>query len=202
MPGDGVYWDDRYRTIGHANVSWFQHRPLLSLRLIESVNPPKDARIVDVGGGASALVDCLLEDGFHDITVVDLSRAALDEASARIPGNTVTWVQTDIREWQPQRDFDIWHDRAAYHFLTDPGDQQRYWRMVRDHLVPGGHLVIATFAEDGPEQCSGLDVARYSPEQLIAAMGEGFTPIATEREIHRTPSGGEQPFTWVLARRT
>ena len=202
MPGDAVYWDDRYRTIGHANVSWFQHRPLLSLRLIESVNPPKDARIVDVGGGASALVDCLLEDGFHDITVVDLSRAALDEASARIPGNTVTWVQTDIREWQPQRDFDIWHDRAAYHFLTDPGDQQRYWRMVRDHLVPGGHLIIATFAEDGPEQCSGLDVARYSPEQLIAAMGEGFTPIATEREVHRTPSGGEQPFTWVLARRT
>lgn len=202
MPGDAVYWDDRYRTIGHANVSWYQHRPLLSLRLIERADPPKDARIVDVGGGASALVDCLIDDGFTDITVVDLSQSALDEASARIPGNAVTWVQSDIRTWQPTGDFDLWHDRAAYHFLTDPDDQQHYWRMVRDHLVPGGHLVIATFAEDGPQQCSGLDVARYSADELIAAMGEGFTPIATEREIHRTPSGGEQPFTWVLAQRS
>ena len=202
MSAGADYWDDRYRTIGHPNVSWFQSRPEESLRLIGRVGPPKGARIVDIGGGASALVDCLLDDGFTDITVVDLSRAALDEASARIPGNAVNWVQADIREWQPQHDFDLWHDRAAYHFLTDPGDQQHYWRMVRDHLVPGGHVVIATFAEDGPLQCSGLDVARYSPEQLIAAMGEGFTPIATEREIHRTPSGGEQPFTWVLARRS
>lgn len=202
MPGDAVYWDDRYRTVGHANTSWFQHRPETSRRLIERVNPPKTARIVDVGGGASALVDCLLDDGFTDITVVDLSQAALDEASARIPGNTVTWIQADVREWQPSSDFDLWHDRAAYHFLTDEADQARYWRMVRDHLVPGGHLVIATFAEDGPLKCSGLDVCRYSPEALIAAMGEGFTPIATERELHRTPSGGEQPFTWVLARRT
>ena len=202
MPGDAIYWDDRYRTIGHANVSWFQHRPLLSLRFIESIDPPKEARIVDVGGGASALVDCLLDDAFMNLTVVDLSQAALDEASARISGNAVEWIQADIRTWRPAQDFDIWHDRAAYHFLTDPGDQQRYWRMVRDHLVPGGHIVIATFAEDGPLQCSGLDVARYSPEQLIAAMGEGFTPITTEREIHHTPSGGEQPFTWVLARRS
>lgn len=202
MPGDADYWDDRYRTIGHASVSWFQQRPETSLRLIESLGLPTSARIVDVGGGASSLVDCLIADGFTDITVVDLSRAALDEASARIPGNHVTWIQSDVREWQPMFDFDLWHDRAAYHFLTEPGDQRDYWQKVRDHLVPGGHLVIATFAQDGPLQCSGLDVARYSAEQLIAAMGEGFTPVATEREIHRTPSGGEQPFTWVVARRT
>ena len=202
MSVDAAYWDDRYRTIGHANVSWFQQRPGMSLRLIERVDPPKEARIVDVGGGASSLVDCLVDDGFTHLTVVDLSQAALDEASARISGNAVEWIQADIRTWRPAQDFDIWHDRAAYHFLTDPGDQQRYWRMVRDHLVPGGHLVIATFADDGPLQCSGLDVARYSPEQLIAAMGEGFTPVTTEHESHHTPSGGEQPFTWVLARRT
>ena len=202
MPGDAVYWDDRYRTIGHSNTSWYQHRPLLSLRLIDSVQPSIGDRIVDVGGGASALVDCLIEEGYRDITVVDISRQALDEASARIPGSAVTWIQSDIRDWRPTGDFDLWHDRAAYHFLTEPEDQHRYWQRVRDHLVPGGHVVIATFAEDGPVQCSGLDVARYSADELIAAMGEGFAPITTEREIHRTPAGGEQPFTWVVARRS
>ncbi len=196
------HWDDRYLTTGSANVSWFQEEPMMSLALIDALDLPRTARIIDVGGGASRLVDRLMERGFMNLTVVDLSRAALDEADARILDNTVTWIQADIRTWHPVDDVEVWHDRAAYHFLTDPTDQEHYWQAVRDHLVPGGHLIIATFAEDGPEMCSGLPVQRHSTADLVAAMGEGFALERTEREIHRTPSGGEQAFTWVVARRT
>jgi SAM-dependent methyltransferase len=201
MPGDAVYWDDRYRTVGHANASWFQHRPLLSLRLIEELDVTEDAAIVDVGGGASALVDCLVDEGFVDVTVVDLSQAALDEARERIPNSPVEWIQGDIRSWVPTRVYDVWHDRAAYHFLTEQVDQQRYWQTVRDHLHRGGHLIVATFAPDGPESCSGLPVQRYSVEDLAAVMGEGFRVVGSEDELHHTPGGGEQSFTWVVATR-
>ncbi|MCF8542754.1 MAG: hypothetical protein K9G24_06700, partial [Candidatus Nanopelagicales bacterium] len=111
-------------------------------------------------------------------------------------------VQTDVRDWQPDRTFHVWHDRAAYHFLTDVQDQQRYWTLVRESLPVGGHVVVATFADDGPGMCSGLPVQRYSEQDLAAAMGESFTPVATQREEHVTPSGGTQSFVWVVARRT
>lgn len=202
MPGDAVYWDDRYRTIGHANASWYQHRPLLSLRLIEELGVARDAAIVDVGGGASALVDCLLDDGFADITVVDLSQVALDEARARLEGREVEWIQADIKGWVPSRVYDVWHDRATYHFLTGPDDQQRYWQMVRDHVRPGGHVIVATFALDGPSRCSGLPVQRYDAGGLVAAMGEGLRLVRSEEELHHTPGGADQPFTWAVAART
>ena len=202
MPGDAVYWDDRYRTVGHANASWFQHRPLLSLRIIEELGVAKDAAVVDVGGGASALVDCLLEDGFTDITVVDLSQVALDEARGRLADRGVEWIQADVRGWVPSRVYDLWHDRATYHFLTSPDDQHAYWRNVRDHLSPGGHVIVATFALDGPSRCSGLPVQRYDAGSLIAAMGEGFELIRSEEELHHTPGGADQPFTWIVAART
>ncbi len=202
MPGDAVYWDDRYRTIGHANANWYQHRPLLSLRLIEELGVSRNAAIVDVGGGASALVDCLLDDGFADITVVDLSQVALDEARARLAGREVEWIQADVRGWVPSRVYDLWHDRATYHFLTGPDDQERYWQMVRDHVRPGGHVIVATFALDGPSRCSGLPVQRYDAGGLVAVMGEGFSLIRSEEEFHHTPGGADQPFTWVVAART
>lgn len=201
MPGDAVYWDDRYRTIGHANTSWYQHRPLLSLRLIAELDVDRGAAVVDVGGGASALVDCLVDDGFSDVTVVDLSQAALDEARARIPEGHAEWIQADVREWIPTRAYDLWHDRAAYHFLTDEGEQQRYWQLVRDHLSPGGHVIIATFALQGPASCSGLPVQRYGADGLFAAMGHGFRFVRAEEELHHTPGGADQPFTWVVASR-
>ena len=196
-----AHWDDRYRTVGSTQVSWFQPDPAKSLALIDALGLPSDAPIVDIGGGASLLVDRLVERGFADLTVVDLSRAALDEADARIPGNHVAWISADIRDWVPSTDYALWHDRAVYHFLTEPADQHHYWQNARDHVVPGGHVVIATFAPDGPEQCSGLPVQRWSGDQLAQAAGDAFTTVLVDREVHRTPSGGKQAFTWLVLRR-
>jgi len=195
------YWDGRYSDIGDTQVSWFQETPENSLMLVSRVSEPHDS-VVDVGGGASRLVDHLLERGYHDVTVVDLSQQALSAARARVGNAPVHWVVTDIRDWQPDRTFDVWHDRAAYHFLVDPDEQRAYWRLVRDSVPVGGHVVVSTFAEDGPEMCSGLPVHRYSADGLTAAMGEGFTVLETLREQHSTPAGGTQSFVWILAQRT
>ena len=200
-PGSGGYWDHRYSSTGDTNVSWFQATPQLSLELIGSVTD-HSASVVDVGGGASRLVDRLLDAGYRDVTVVDLSQQALNAAHARIGDSPVTWVVTDVRDWQPDRTFDVWHDRAAYHFLTDVDDQRQYWHLVRESVPHGGHVVVATFAEDGPEMCSGLPITRYSHAELAKAMGEGFTVLGTRREEHVTPAGGTQSFTWLLAQRT
>ena len=200
-PGSAEFWDHRYATIGDTSVSWFQDKQVISLELIDRVADPQ-ASVVDVGGGASRLVDHLLERGHRDVTVVDLSQQALHASRDRIGEAPVSWVVTDIREWQPDRTFDVWHDRAAYHFLTDAGDQQRYWQLVRDSVPHGGHVVIATFAEDGPTMCSGLPVTRYSVAELEQAMGEGFTVLESRREQHTTPAGGTQSFVWLLAQRS
>lgn len=194
------YWDGRYADIGATNVSWFQPSPETSLMLIRRVAAPT-VGVVDVGGGASTLVDHLLDLGYHDVTVVDLSQQALNEARERVGQAPVHWVVSDVRDWQPDRTFDVWHDRAAYHFLTDTDEQQRYWQQVRESVPVGGHVVMATFAEDGPEMCSGLPVHRYSADGLAAAMGTGFETIETLREQHSTPTGGTQSFQWILARR-
>jgi cyclopropane fatty-acyl-phospholipid synthase-like methyltransferase len=200
-PTDGAgHWDDRYRTVGSTSVSWFQDRPSLSLRLLAEAGVGPGSRVVDVGGGASRLVDELASSGVQ-VTVVDLSAAALAEARGRVLDASVSWVVADVRTWEPDGEVDAWHDRAAYHFLTDEADRARYWDVARTHVRQGGHVVIATFAEDGPEMCSGLPVVRYSPDELAAAMGPGFEAVRSERETHVTPSGGEQRFTWVLARR-
>jgi SAM-dependent methyltransferase len=201
VPGSDAYWDHRYATIGDTQVSWFEDTPQTSLSLIERVSG-NAASVVDVGGGASRLVDALLERGYRDLTVVDLSQEALTASHARIGEAPVSWVVTDIRDWQPDRTFEVWHDRAAYHFLTDPDDQQRYWHLVRESVPSGGHVVIATFAEDGPEMCSGLPITRYSAADLEAAMGEGFRVVDTLRQEHATPAGGTQSFVWVLAERS
>lgn len=200
-PGSADYWDHRYATVGDTNVSWFQDTPETSLALIDQV-ADQHASVVDVGGGASRLVDRLLEAGYRDVTVVDLSQQALNAAHQRIGEAPVAWVVTDVRDWQPDRTFDVWHDRAAYHFLTDPDDQQQYWHLVRESVPHGGHVVIATFAEDGPEMCSGLPITRYGQDELAAAMGDGFTVLDTRREQHTTPTGGTQSFLWVLAQRS
>ena len=195
------YWDGRYSDIGDTEVSWFQATPETSLMLIERVGDPRHG-VVDVGGGASRLVDHLLERGYHDLTVVDVSQQALSVARERVGNAPVHWVVSDVREWQPDRTFDLWHDRAAYHFLVDPDEQRHYWDLVRASVPAGGHVVISTFAEDGPQMCSGLPVHRYSGAGLAAAMGEGFVVRETVREEHVTPSGGTQSFVWLLAQRT
>ena len=194
-----AHWDERYAA-GVESVSWFQADPSASLELIGEYADPSHS-VVDVGGGASRLVDALLGQGYRDLTVVDVSPAALRASHDRVGDAPVTWVATDIRDWQPTRAFDVWHDRAAYHFLTDVDDQQAYWQLVRASVAPGGHVVIGTFAQDGPHTCSGLPVARYSAADLVAAMGEGFRAVASRVEEHLTPTGAAQSFQWVVAER-
>ena len=199
-PGSAEYWDHRYTSIGDTEVSWFQAVPATSLELIATVSEPS-ASIVDVGGGASRLVDHLLERGYRDVTVVDISAQALATGLERVGDSPVTWIAADVRDWQPARTFDVWHDRAAYHFLVDPDDQRRYWQLVHDTVPAGGHVVIAAFADDGPQTCSGLPVHRYDAAALAEAMGERFTVVESRRDEHVTPTGSTQSFQWVLARR-
>ena len=200
-PGSSHYWNSRYSDTGWREVSWFQEIPEPSTSLVIKYASKKRDAVVDVGGGASLLVDALIADGFTNVTVVDLSSAAIATAQERVNNQCATFVASDIREWEPTQQFEIWHDRAAYLFLTDKSDQQRYWDLVRAHLTPAGTLIIATFAEDGPEMCSGLPIQRYSPDELIEAMGEGFEVIETKRHTHVTPSGGEQKFAWLVSKR-
>jgi trans-aconitate methyltransferase len=150
-PGSAEYWDHRYASVGDAKVSWFQGEPTISLDLIARV-AGAGSSVVDVGGGASRLVDHLLALGFRDLTVVDLSQEALRASRDRVGEAPVTWIAQDVRDWQPARTFDVWHDRAAYHFLTDPDDQQRYWQLVHDSVVAGGHVIVATFLDSAREQ--------------------------------------------------
>ncbi len=193
------HWDSTYLERGD-DVSWFETTPATSLELIGELPLDAGAGIVDVGGGASTLVDHLLADGRQDLTVVDVSQVALDRARARVgPTAPVEWVCADITAWRPTRTFDLWHDRAVFHFLTDPDDRSAYLDAL--HLaVPTGWVVLATFAPDGPESCSGLPVLRHSAEDLAATL-HGFEVVATRRHVHTTPWGSEQPFTYVVARR-
>jgi len=194
-----AHWDGRYAA-GVESVSWFQADPVASLELIGEYADPS-CSVVDVGGGASRLVDALLGLGYRDLTVVDVSPAALRASHDRVGNAPVAWVATDIRDWQPTRAFDVWHDRAAYHFLTEIDDQQAYWQLVRDSVAPGGHVVLGTFAPDGPQTCSGLPVVRYSAADLAESMGEGFSAVASRVEEHLTPAGAAQSFQWVVAER-
>ena len=194
-----AHWDGRYAA-GVESVSWFQADPAASLELIGEYADPS-CSVVDVGGGASRLVDALLGLGYRDLTVVDVSPAALRASHDRVGNAPVAWVATDIRDWQPTRAFDVWHDRAAYHFLAEIDDQQAYWQLVRDSVAPGGHVVLGTFAPDGPQTCSGLPVVRYSAADLAESMGEGFSAVASRVEEHLTPAGAAQSFQWVVAER-
>jgi hypothetical protein len=154
--------------------------------------------IIDVGGGASSLVDHLVADGFSDVSVLDLSETALTEGRRRLgTANAVTWLHEDVLTWRPARRFGLWHDRAVFHFLSDEGDRARYLTTIAEALEKGSGIVIATFADDGPEQCSGLPVSRYSVEALVRVLGGRFTLVDSRRELHTTPGGAVQPFAWV-----
>jgi SAM-dependent methyltransferase len=196
--GTQTHWDEVYATKPADTVSWFQPVPEVSLRLVESVGHPSSA-FIDVGAGASTLVDELVERGWTDLTVLDVSAEAMHVRQGRAAA--VTPVISDVLTFEPQRTFDIWHDRAVLHFLTEPADVARYVELATRAVRPGGHLVIGTFAEDGPTQCSGLPTVRYDAEALTAAFGDAFTLVHSEREEHRTPWGAVQPFTWVVLRR-
>jgi ubiquinone/menaquinone biosynthesis C-methylase UbiE len=196
-----AHWEQVYRTRRTDEVSWFQSQPARSLRFIQQVNPPPGGPVIDLGGGASSLVDALLDAGYHDVTMLDISSTALAHARARLGERSarVRWIEGDVLDADlPAAGFAVWHDRAVFHFLTTADDQARYVARVRHALRPGGHVVIATFAEDGPTRCSGLEVSRYSAPELLEVFGDAFTLITSEREEHRTPSGAIQRFTWCV----
>ncbi len=197
------HWEKVYTTKSESEVSWFQETPALSLELIELVGAMQNSAIIDIGGGASRLVDHLVSRGYQDLTVLDLSGSALGSARSRIGGKAdrVTWITADVTLWQPSRSYDVWHDRAAFHFLTEPNDQAAYVVRLRRALRVGGHAIISTFAPDGPERCSGLMVSRYDANTLAATLGAGFELIDTRRHDHTTPWGAVQKFQFSTFRR-
>jgi len=193
-----AHWDDVYRRLGPEKASWYQAIPTTSLELIETIGVDRSAGIIDVGGGASPLAATLTGRGFADLTVLDLSTVALAAAAGTGP-DPVRRLQGDVRHWTPDRRYDLWHDRAVFHFLTDPADRARYAQVLRQASHPGSHVIVATFAPDGPTSCSGLPVCRYEPDELTAALGGGLHLLVTRHADHTTPGGATQPFTWIAA---
>ncbi len=191
------HWDNIYKTKASTQVSWYQEHLQISLHLIERTGLEKTAQIIDVGGGASTLFDDLLERGFKHLTVLDISSGAIDAARVRLGSRAdkVTWIEADITKVAlPHHHYDLWHDRAVFHFLTSAEERQRYVEAVKYSLKPRGHLIISAFALKGPPKCSGLNVVRYSPQSLHEEFGNEFELIESATEAHLTPSGTNQKF--------
>ncbi len=191
-------WEQVYQTKASDDVSWFQSQPALSLKLILASGAGWDAGIIDVGGGASVLVDYLLDAGYRKLAVLDISAAALAVARQRLGqrADAVEWLEADVTTFQPARRFGLWHDRAVFHFLTDQADRQRYVETLKRTLTPGGQAIIASFAVDGPLKCSGLEVARYDAATLSAELGPEFQLLEQVNETHTTPWQTEQKFSY------
>ncbi|EAR15045.1 class I SAM-dependent methyltransferase [Robiginitalea biformata] len=197
------HWENIYRTRELKDVSWFQPTPETSLSYFEAFEVPTTARIIDVGGGDSLLADHLLERGYSDITVLDISAEAINRARERLghQANRVKWIVADAANFTPSDTYDFWHDRAAFHFLTDPGDIAGYLDSVRQGLNPDGILVIGTFSVNGPEKCSGIRVMQYSGQSMARLLEPDFEKIRCETLDHRTPSGSMQNFVFCSFRR-
>jgi trans-aconitate methyltransferase len=198
------HWRTVYTDKQPDAVSWYQSTPTQSLLALDRFGAGPGQSLIDIGGGASTLVDALLARGWGDVTVLDIAAPALAAAQARLgaAGADVAWLVADITAWQPARRYDVWHDRAVFHFLTQPQQRAAYIRALGEGLAAGGLAIIASFAPDGPEKCSGLAVERYDADKLAATLGPGFTLAADWRHEHITPWGAPQVFTWCVFRRT
>lgn len=198
-----AHWDNVYGEKSEAQLSWHQDDPGVSLELIAMTGLTSVSSVIDIGGGTSRLASALLAMGLNDVTVLDLSQVALDAARDRLgqAGETVTWISADITSWVPDRPYDLWHDRAVFHFLVDRSERAAYLKNLERGVGIGGHAIIATFAPDGPETCSGLPVARYSPGDLAELLEENFELVAERHPLHHTPSGKSQSFQFSLFRR-
>lgn len=196
-----AHWQGVYVTKGETSVSWYQDRPGTSLDLIQRWARP-GARVIDVGGGASRLVDNLVDLGYS-VTVLDIAEAGLEKAKARLgeAAAKVSWAVADITQWRPPNSVDVWHDRAVFHFLTADDDRRAYAAAMAAALAPGGHAIIGTFALDGPERCSGLPVCRYDPRGLASQFADAFTLVEDTPEEHLTPGGNIQRFQFSVLRR-
>ncbi len=197
------HWEKIYREKRPDEVSWWQDNPKTSLEFIHSFKLPRAAQIIDIGGGDSKFVDCLLAEGFENITVLDISEGAIERAKARL-GNSaqrIRWVVGDVIEFTSDKVFDVWHDRATFHFLTAEAAIDRYVSTVRGSVKPGGYLIIGTFSSMGPKTCSGLPVHQYDELSLNALLQSGFEKIQCFTEDHVTPFGTKQNFLYCSFRR-
>jgi 2-polyprenyl-3-methyl-5-hydroxy-6-metoxy-1,4-benzoquinol methylase len=197
------HWENVYTTKDEKEVSWFEESPAISLALIVSTGINTGSTIIDIGGGASRLVDALIDEGFEAVTVLDLSEKAITIAKARLGalGTRVQWVAADVTKWEPSETYDVWHDRAAFHFLTEPKDRVAYAERVHSAVRPGGYVIIGTFAPDGPERCSGLQIVRHDAASLSEMLGSEFDLIESRPHSHRTPTGATQRFQFSRFRR-
>lgn len=195
------HWNTIYRERDGRSLSWFQEEPTVSLELLDVLGVGAASSVVDVGGGESVLVDRLVARGFADVTVLDVSTAALAASRERVGHcSRVTWIVRDVLTWRPERRYDLWHDRAVLHFMT--GTEIDDYRAVLERaLAPNGSVILGTFALEGPASCSGLPVTRYDATGLAGVLGSAFEVIARRSERHRTPAGTTQDFTWLAARR-
>jgi SAM-dependent methyltransferase len=198
------HWDSVYERAEPTQLSWHQTEPTVSMELIKALNLGKGAAIIDVGGGTSTLVDVLVAEGYRDVTVLDASRHAIDATRGRIGAraDAVTWMVEDLLTWEPARRFDLWHDRAVFHFFVEAPDRTRYRELLHRALQPGGYVVVGTFAPEGPTRCSGLAVSRYDPQDVLEVLGADFDLINSRQETHTTPAGHSQPFSWAVLRTT
>lgn len=199
------HWENVYHTKGRNEVSWFREHLDTSLRMITNTGVGKDAAIIDVGGGNSNLVDDLLEHGFVDISVLDISANAINGSKERLgmKATEVDWIVADITSVElPKDHFDVWHDRAVFHFLTGVEDRHKYVELVMRSLKRGGHIIVASFSLEGPNKCSGLDVMRYSPETMHGEFGNAFRLVESIGETHNTPFGTTQDFVYCHCRKT
>lgn len=201
---DQPHWDSVYRTKPAESVSWFQPVPTLSLTALNELGATPGQSLIDVGGGASRLVDALLDRDWSDLAVLDIAGSGLDEAKRRLADRAaqVEWIVADITDWEPLRTYDFWHDRAVFHFLNDPAQRSAYLRAMDQALAAGGASIMATFALDGPERCSGLPVQRYDEQRLAEEVGPSFQVVRSWREEHVTPNGSRQAFTWCAFRKS
>jgi hypothetical protein len=198
-----AHWQQVYQDKSPLEVSWYQQEPTTSLQLIARARPDKETAMIDVGGGASQWVDCLVEQGFTRLTVLDISKNALDWARGRLAqrAQLVDWQAIDVIDFRPTQRYGIWHDRAVFHFLTGSADRQRYCQVLRLALEAEGQAIIGTFAPGGPTQCSGLDIVQYDADRLLAELGKGFQLREQTSEIHLTPAGKEQAFNFFRVQR-
>ena len=198
------HWENVYTTKPSTEVSWYQAKPDVSLRLIRDTGLDKDSPLIDVGGGASTLVDALCDQAYTAITVLDVAASALVHARDRLGDRAVAvqWIEMNITDFDPPQRYQLWHDRAVFHFLTDATDRARYVATLKKTLYPGGHVIIMTFAIGGPQKCSGLDIVQYDAQKLLAELGSQFGLVASGHEVHVTPAGGEQKFAWFRLTRT
>ena len=193
------HWEKVYQSKKPTEVSWFQPHLALSLEMVLRAGLDRNSKVIDVGGGASTLVDDLLNDGYKCVTVLDMSQEALNVSKQRLAGQSknVVWIEGDITTVDlPERHYDLWHDRAVFHFLTSSDDRYKYVAKLTKALKPGGHVIIATFGSQGPTRCSWLDVARYSSDGLLTELGRDFSLIESFEEDHKTPGGASQQFIY------